>query len=446
MITSEPARRPAIACVCLSLLALGGLSGERSTASDYPQPNSVERRATSAHQPDPTDFFDSALSYSSPTILNDQSAEDARTCVAEPTQQSDITLPARLSNQPNFKYRQIVRDAFAKWVRLRPCSTVLPNGVVYRVLGPKDEEILPLREEKVELHIELRVPTGEVAFSTYVGGDSMVAPVGSLVTGLADVLPQMRLGERWEVFVPPELGYGRAERPVGPDQWLIFDVSLLAIEDRQLVAANPIIRDAASKAPALDLAEKGPPVRTANVPDIMQALLDGRKVPKEQANTYILAGISAYFVDTCSNAVPAASRVRVYRFMNAQVNAAGTNPEQLKALFDGQSETDPLAPQKLIIAGYDAAEASGCETPSAKKIANSLVLLLAEIDATSEFVNTCYNRHSKRACDCLGSFARAVSPGVDRFPYTPVRMRAIVQRNPYLGGLQVISQCGVTQY
>ena len=49
--------------------------------------------------------------------------------------------------------------------------------------------------------------------------------------GLREVLPMMKTGSRWEVFLPPDQGYGDNPRsPVGPSQAVVFDVKLVSVK------------------------------------------------------------------------------------------------------------------------------------------------------------------------------------------------------------------------
>ncbi|TAF57501.1 MAG: FKBP-type peptidyl-prolyl cis-trans isomerase [Oscillatoriales cyanobacterium] len=55
--------------------------------------------------------------------------------------------------------------------------------------------------------------------------------VGQVIRGWDEALSLMHVGDRWEVTIPPELGYGQrgAGGVIPPDATLIFDVELLRI-------------------------------------------------------------------------------------------------------------------------------------------------------------------------------------------------------------------------
>jgi peptidylprolyl isomerase len=55
--------------------------------------------------------------------------------------------------------------------------------------------------------------------------------VGQVIRGWDEALSLMHVGDRWEITIPPELGYGQrgAGGVIPPDATLIFDVELLRI-------------------------------------------------------------------------------------------------------------------------------------------------------------------------------------------------------------------------
>ena len=61
-------------------------------------------------------------------------------------------------------------------------------------------------------------------------GKPVSFPVNGVIEGWAKILPLMKVGSRWEVFLPPEQAYGSSPRsPVGPNQAVIFDVKLVEL-------------------------------------------------------------------------------------------------------------------------------------------------------------------------------------------------------------------------
>jgi len=55
--------------------------------------------------------------------------------------------------------------------------------------------------------------------------------VNSVIKGWQEALPLMKTGAKWQLFIPPELGYGErgAGGAIGPNEILIFDIDLLTV-------------------------------------------------------------------------------------------------------------------------------------------------------------------------------------------------------------------------
>ena len=51
-----------------------------------------------------------------------------------------------------------------------------------------------------------------------------------LIQGWIIALPHMQIGDRWEIYLPAEMGYGRFSQPGIPGgSTLIFDIELIAV-------------------------------------------------------------------------------------------------------------------------------------------------------------------------------------------------------------------------
>ena len=67
--------------------------------------------------------------------------------------------------------------------------------------------------------------------SSFARGEPVIFKVDQVIKGWQEVLPLMKTGAKWQVFVPPELAYGlRGQRPVGPNEALVFDINLVEIK------------------------------------------------------------------------------------------------------------------------------------------------------------------------------------------------------------------------
>ncbi len=106
----------------------------------------------------------------------------------------------------------------------------LASGLQYKVLqtgtGPS-----PKDTDTVETHYRGTLIDGTEFDSSYKRGQSVVFPVNGVIAGWTEALQIMKVGDKWQLFVPPELAYGeRGAGPIGPNSTLIFDVELVAIK------------------------------------------------------------------------------------------------------------------------------------------------------------------------------------------------------------------------
>ena len=107
----------------------------------------------------------------------------------------------------------------------------LASGIQYRVIE-EGTGAQPTAASEVQSHFRGSLSTGQEFASTYTGNEAVTMKVSEApLPGLREVLPMMKVGSRWEVFLPPDQGYGDNPRsPVGPGQAVVFDVKLISIK------------------------------------------------------------------------------------------------------------------------------------------------------------------------------------------------------------------------
>ena len=106
----------------------------------------------------------------------------------------------------------------------------LPSGVQYRVIE-EGEGDRPGLEDVVTVHYRGSKIDGREFDSSFRRGVPAVFQVNSVIEGWQEILPLMREGAMWQVFLPPELAFGvRGDPPIiGPNEALQFDVRLVQI-------------------------------------------------------------------------------------------------------------------------------------------------------------------------------------------------------------------------
>lgn len=107
----------------------------------------------------------------------------------------------------------------------------LPSGLQYKVLTA-GTGASPKLADTVETHYRGTLLDGTEFDSSYKRGEPATFPVSGIIEGWKEALQKMKVGDKWQLFVPAELAYGErgAGREIGPNQALIFEVELLAIK------------------------------------------------------------------------------------------------------------------------------------------------------------------------------------------------------------------------
>ena len=109
--------------------------------------------------------------------------------------------------------------------------TQLAKGGCYKVLqsgleGGKQ----PTPNSVVSCHYLGRTIDGK-CFDTSLGGYPLAIRLRDLIEGWVIALQQMRVGDKWEIYIPSELGYGSFSQPGIPaNSTLIFEIELLGVQ------------------------------------------------------------------------------------------------------------------------------------------------------------------------------------------------------------------------
>lgn len=105
----------------------------------------------------------------------------------------------------------------------------LPSGIQYRIIEEGDGA-RPNMDSTVKVHYRGSKTNGHEFDSSFARGVPEEFTVNSVLKGWQEVLPLMKTGSTWQVFVPPELAFGaRGNPPVGPNEALVFDLKLVEI-------------------------------------------------------------------------------------------------------------------------------------------------------------------------------------------------------------------------
>jgi FKBP-type peptidyl-prolyl cis-trans isomerase FklB len=106
----------------------------------------------------------------------------------------------------------------------------LPDGLQYRVLK-EGAGACPKATSIVKTQCRGTLIDGTEFFNTYKDKDPATFAVNEVIKGWSEVLPLMKVGSKWQIFVPAELAYGEkgAGPKIGPNSTLIFEIELVGI-------------------------------------------------------------------------------------------------------------------------------------------------------------------------------------------------------------------------
>jgi len=105
------------------------------------------------------------------------------------------------------------------------------SGLQYKILKAGDGAT-PAATDTVITHYTGSLITGKVFDSSYKRNSPATFPVNGVIKGWTEALQLMKVGAKWQLFIPAELAYGDrgAGKSIGPNQVLIFELELLEIK------------------------------------------------------------------------------------------------------------------------------------------------------------------------------------------------------------------------
>jgi FKBP-type peptidyl-prolyl cis-trans isomerase FklB len=108
--------------------------------------------------------------------------------------------------------------------------TSLPSGLQYKILAEGSGKT-PKATDSVTVHYRGTLTNGTEFDSSHKRGQPATFQVGQVIRGWTEALQLMKEGSKWQLFIPPQLGYGdRGTGPIPPNSTLIFEVELISVK------------------------------------------------------------------------------------------------------------------------------------------------------------------------------------------------------------------------
>ncbi|MCC8071009.1 MAG: FKBP-type peptidyl-prolyl cis-trans isomerase [Bacteroidales bacterium] len=106
----------------------------------------------------------------------------------------------------------------------------LPKGIYYKVLASGEQNGKhPTPRSIVTVHYTGKTINGKT-FDSSRGGVAPAFRLSDLIEGWIIAMQQMVIGDKWELYLPAEMGYGKFSQPGIPGgSTLIFEIELLGI-------------------------------------------------------------------------------------------------------------------------------------------------------------------------------------------------------------------------
>ncbi len=150
---------------------------------------------------------------------------------SNPTPSADVRTPAPPAANRAPAAAPVDNAAPSSVAGIEPVTT--PSGLKSWVLKPGTGPT-PAVGQKVQVHYTGWLKDGTKFDSSVDKGHpfSFVVGTGGVIPGWDEGVAMMKVGEKRQFEIPPELGYGEhgAGGVIPPNATLIFDVELLAVE------------------------------------------------------------------------------------------------------------------------------------------------------------------------------------------------------------------------
>ena len=173
------------------------------------------------------------LSGAAPLMTEDQvrAAISALQSQLKSQQSKSAEADSKVEAKLLASYNKDAGDAFLSANKKKDGIITLPSGLQYKILkqgtGPK-----PAANDAVDCHVRATLLNGAELEDTQKRREPKTVKINSAIKALAEALPLMPVGSKWQLFVPPALAYGEAGvGPIGPNATLIYEVELLGIQN-----------------------------------------------------------------------------------------------------------------------------------------------------------------------------------------------------------------------
>lgn len=152
-------------------------------------------------------------------------------------QQAMLGLQRELQARAEAKFKELADknlkegEAFLAANKKKEGVQTLPSGLQYKVIKAGKGKS-PAETDTVKVHYHGTLTDGTVFDSSRERGEPAEFRVDRVIPGWTEAVQKMKVGDKWQLFIPPDLAYGKNGTPdgsIGPNSVLVFEVELLGI-------------------------------------------------------------------------------------------------------------------------------------------------------------------------------------------------------------------------
>jgi FKBP-type peptidyl-prolyl cis-trans isomerase FklB len=160
------------------------------------------------------------------TLLTEAEVKDAVM-----TFQKDLMAKRQAEQKVAGDKAKVASDAFMAANAKKDGVKTLPSGLQYKVIKDGTGAI-PKATDSVTLNYRGRLVDGTEFDSSYSHNEPITHPVNGFIAGWTEALQLMKVGSKWELYIPASLAYGErgAGGKIPPNSALVFEVELLGIK------------------------------------------------------------------------------------------------------------------------------------------------------------------------------------------------------------------------
>ena len=166
-----------------------------------------------------------ALAQKTPKLTNEE-MQQAKVVFQKEVQMKAQQQMANLANK-----NKVDGEAFLAANKTKEGVVTLPSGLQYKILKA-GTGATPSAADTVVTHYTGKLINGQVFDSSVQRGEPATFPVNGVIKGWTEALQKMKVGGKWELYIPTDLAYGDrgAGQMIAPGSVLTFEIELLEIK------------------------------------------------------------------------------------------------------------------------------------------------------------------------------------------------------------------------